>query len=407
MQNKRSYSCFMNSPESHDSVFNHNNYPNNDENIEYGYRYRYPDLFYLNNHQNITSENKDKNIFFTENNHKNDERFQILKPNIFYTHKKSVFQPVIRKNQATFKNPSHNSDYLQNNNDEEKKKLSSKDINRLLNIFIKLDSSKLTKNNDEAIMKINEILKKGDFTIKKLFNVETFLLKFLKGEEINNDMISELNDIEKVLITAFLVKKKYLDVDFLEFNTKSIKFIQERGCHKRSEQEYKTVLKKAFKQMIYIFNQKNLIFDSNKKHFYKHYFGEILDQLNIPIENIELEYLFNEKKNQSKKRKSKKNYAQILKTSSKFMNDLNDYLDNSFKYNGKNFGSIDDATKDINKKVPGIVMKWKNDLMKNDDSDSISKFLIEFFKNKKIKLPWSFTEISKAIISVKELMLLK
>jgi hypothetical protein len=404
--NKRSFEDFQNLYESNLSGLNS---PMN----EYNYRNRNTDS--QQQFENMSNSSYVKNETLNSKypkmifpfHYPTDYQRQLLYPDMNQYYKKSVFQPIAKTPKTHFNNLPKNFFYLQKSNESKNKKLSSIDLNSLLNIFIKIDSLKANKNNDEVLIKITEILQKADFSVKKLFSIETFLLKFLKGEEISNDMIEQLNDLEKILVTAFLVKKKYIDVDFLEFNTKSIKFLQERGCRKRTEQEYKTVLKKAFKQMISIFNQKNLIFDSKKTHFYKHYFGEILDRLNIPIENIELEYLFNERKNKSTKRKSKKNYAQILKTSSKFMNDLNDYLNNSFKFNEHNYGSLDDAKKDIENKVPDIVMKWKKEMIEAEDLTSLSKLLLKFFTNKKIKLPWSYKEISKAIGSVKNLLLLK
>ena len=207
---------------------------------------------------------------------------------------------------------------------------------------------------------------------------------------------------------AFLVKKKFFDVDCFEFTPESISFFQSRMTSKRNEQEYKIVLKKAFKTMINAFNQERGFYDSSKRHFYQEYFGDFAKVQAIPLEDLELENLFNEKgKAKKKKRKSKKNYAQILKTSPAFLKLLSEYLDNKFAVGVKMTGSKNDAIREIKKKVPDLVNKWKTRMLLEEDNPphiQMSEFFGKFFVNKKVKLPWSVHEISRAVKSVKHLL---
>jgi hypothetical protein len=280
-------------------------------------------------------------------------------------------------------------------------------LKKVMQIFLKMDTIKkkeigIYKN------KLISLFKKLNIESHRMKSLQKFLEKFLMEEKINQEDVNALNIAEKVIFMAFLVKKKYFDVDCFDFNAENISFFQDRITVKRNEQEYKIILKKAFKTMINAFNQENGFYDSSKRHFYKQYFGEFANSQSIPLEDLELENLFNEKgKKKIKKRKSKKNYAQILRTSPKFLDRLSEYLDNKFKSGPKLTGSKYDAIREIKKKVPDLINKWKTRILMEEDNPphiQMAEFLGKFFTNKKVKLPWSVHEIKRAVKSVKHLL---
>jgi hypothetical protein len=282
-------------------------------------------------------------------------------------------------------------------------------LKKIMQIFLKMDS---IKKKEVAIYKNKLIPLFAKLQIKshRMRTLQNFLEKFLMEEKITDNDINELNIVEKIIFMAFLVKKKYFDVDCFDFKSENLEFFQKRITVKRNEQEYKIILKKAFKTMINAFNQEKGFYDSSKKHFYKEYFGDFADSQSIPLEDLELENLFNEKgKKKLKKRKSKKNYAQILRTSPNFLKRLSEYLDNKFQVGPKITGSRQDAIREIRKKVPDLINKWKTRILLEEEDNipthvQIVEFLGKFFTNKKVKLPWSVHEIKRAVKSVKQLL---
>ena len=280
-------------------------------------------------------------------------------------------------------------------------------LKKVMQIFLKMDS---TRKKEIAIYKkkLIPLFEKLQLTSHRMKTLQEFMEKFLMNEPILPEDLERLNVAEKLVFMAFLVKKKYFDVDCFDFKSETLRFFQERNTMKRNEQEYKIVLKKAFKTMINAFNQERGFYDSSKRHFYKEFFGEFARSQSIPLEDLELENLFNEKGTKKpKKRKSKKNYAQILRTSPRFLERLSEYLDNKFMVGPKQTGSKFDAIREIKKKVPDLINKWKTRMLMEEDNPphiQMAEFFCKFFTNKKVKLPWSVNEINRAVKSVKQLL---
>ena len=280
------------------------------------------------------------------------------------------------------------------------------DVKPLTLVFMKLDRAKkpaAAKMKKELVSKLRHV---GlDRIVLK--NLEPVLLKFLMGEKIDNSDLQNLRVCERVLLAAYLVKKKYLDVDTLQMTAESINWFEKRATVKRNEQEYKIILKKAFRALISQFNQNQLKFDGDKSHFYEHHLGEFARINNLDLPSLYLEALFNEKGSKApSKRKSKKNYAQILRTSPSLMRDIKMYLDNRFQLGTRATGSRRDAEKEIKRKVPDLLNKWKSQLFTQETSaaEQMADFLIKFFTNKKVKLPWSVNEVERAVSAVKNLL---
>ena len=280
-------------------------------------------------------------------------------------------------------------------------------LKKVMQIFLKMDTVR-KKEIGIYKSKLIPIFQKLGLRSHRMKTLNEFLEKFLMEEKITEEDVNALNVAEKLVFMAFLVKKKYFDVDCFEFTAENISFFQDRITVKRNEQEYKIVLKKAFKTMISAYNQEKGHYDSSKRHFYLEYFGDFATSQSIPLEELELENLFNEKgKAKAKKRKSKKNYAQILRTSPVFLKRLTQYLDNKFSVGPKLTGSKHDAIREIKKKVPDLINKWKTRMLMEEDNPphiQMAEFLAKFFTNKKVKLPWSVREINRAVKSVKHLL---
>ena len=280
-------------------------------------------------------------------------------------------------------------------------------LKKIMQLFLKMDS---IRKKEIAVYKKKLIphFEKLNLMSHRMKTLQSFMEKFLMNERIDQNDIDALNVAEKLVFMAFLVKKKYFDVDCFEFKPEVILFFQDRITMKRNEQEYKIVLKKAFKTMINAFNQESGFYDSSKRHFYKEFFGDFATSQSIPLEDLELENLFNEKgKKKAKKRKSKKNYAQILRTSPRFLKKLSEYLDDRFLIGPKRTGSKCDAVREIKKKVPDLINKWKTRMLMEEDNPprvQMAEFFAKFFTNKKVKLPWSVNEIKRAVKSVKHLL---
>lgn len=280
------------------------------------------------------------------------------------------------------------------------------DIKGLTLLFMKLDRAKkagAAKMRKELIHK----LRVGGLDRIVLKNLEPVLLKFLLAEPVDKSDVDSLRVCERILLGAYLVKKKYLDVDTLQMTGESINWFEKRATVKRNEQEYKIILKKAFRALISQFNQNQLKFDGDKAHFYRHHLGEFAQANDLELSSLYLEALFNEKGSRNpSKRKSKKNYAQILRTSPSLMADIKKYLDNKFEMGTRAIGSRRDAEKEIKRKVPDLLNKWKSQLFtqENSPSEQMADFLIKFFTNKKVKLPWSVNEVDRAVVAVKNLL---
>ena len=279
---------------------------------------------------------------------------------------------------------------------------------KLIELFVTINS--ISKAHVFSFQKkLETLLKSLNFKDLRIKYLDEFIIKFLINGAMDNEDIESLTKTEKVLFLAFLVKKRYHHIDSFSFSPENLMFYGRKKTMKRNEQEYKIILKKAFNSMINSHNQENNIFNNSKTHFYKKYFGEFAEEHNLSIDDLQLENLFNEKKTTFfKKRKSKKNYAQILRTSTNFLSKLSEYLNNRFSVGSKINGSGIDAMKEIEKKVPNLINKWKVTLLMYEEDSSneqkFTNFFLNLFANRKIKLPWSLNEVERAVVSVKTLL---
>ena len=244
-----------------------------------------------------------------------------------------------------------------------------------------------------------------DIKMNHLIGLKSLLSKFMKEEEITEkDM--DLSNLEVLLFCLFLVKKRYLDLEALTWTPECLNQFRNQEMLKRSEQNYKVVLKRAFKTLISTFNAKNSILGGNENEFYKYYFGDVSKEFGISLDSFKPQQIFNEVKSRKQtkkfeKRKSKKEFASMLKKSDAFMDLLHRYLKDDLIINKKKEGIFIDCMKELDRKLPLMIFNWQKRLgNENNFKNEFIKFLVETLVNDKVKLPWSASEVRRGVSSV-------
>ena len=244
-----------------------------------------------------------------------------------------------------------------------------------------------------------------DIQMNHLIGLKNLLSKFMKEEPISEkDM--DLSNLEIILFCLFLVKKRFLDLEALRWTPECLNQFRNQEMLKRSEQNYKVVLKRAFKTLISTFNTENSILGANEDEFYKHYFGAVSAEFGIPIDAFKPQQIFNEIKTQKQsgkveKRKSKKEFALMLKKSTDFMELLQSYLSDELVIGGKPEGIFRDCMKELDRKLPLMIFNWQKRLGNEKCfRDEFIQFLVETLVNDKVKLPWSASEVRRGVSSV-------
>lgn len=247
-------------------------------------------------------------------------------------------------------------------------------------------------------------------------NLENFMLKFFCKEKIGEADIESLSMTERLVFMAVLVKKRYHDVDDFDFTPETIQYFKMRSTVKRKEQQYKIILKKCFKALINQFGSrmsarfktKIIARVDAKEKFYNYYFGALVESSDLTMKDIYLETIFNETKDKrGKNRQSKKKVANLLCESPEFNSLLGDYLNDKCLEEGKRTGVQLKALTEISSKVPLIISNWKKSLHGQSAASAegrVADFLVDFFANKRIKLPWTTKEVEHAVESVKQLL---
>lgn len=252
---------------------------------------------------------------------------------------------------------------------------------------------------------IESCLEGVEVRMNHLIGLKNLLSKFMKEEPVTTEDL-QLSNLEILLFCLFLVKKRYLDLEALQWTPEVINQFRDREMLKRSEQNYKVVLKRAFKTLISTFNAENSILGGSENEFYEHYFGDVAREFGLSIDLFKPQQIFNEIKRggQAKKfekRKSKKEFASMLKRSASFMSLLQKYLQDRLVINGKKEGIFRDCMKELDRKLPLMIFNWQKRLGNEKNfKEEFVKFLVETLVNDKVKLPWSAAEVRRGISSV-------
>jgi hypothetical protein len=259
---------------------------------------------------------------------------------------------------------------------------------------------------DHYKKKLRSLLNNVKIITNDLSQLHSLLLKFLLNKKIQEDDL-ELSDLEIMLFCIFLVKKNYQMVDFMKWTPESFNRLRVIELKKRSEQNYKVILKRFFKKIIKNFNSENNLNINDDLEFYKFHFEELATAHNENWRLLRYGNVFNEKHSSplpTNERKSKKLFAKILKQNSVFMKKLNDYLSNQLILGSKTHGIHIDYSLILGNKVNLLIDKWKNRLYSNKNLKArVCKFVQDQIKNNKIKLPWGYTELDQGILNVKKL----
>lgn len=260
--------------------------------------------------------------------------------------------------------------------------------------------------------KLIKHLKRLELGKLRVTGLEGFMLKFFGNDPISQADVDTLGPVDKLVFMAVLVKKRYPDADDFDFRPETIGYFRMKSTVKRKEQQYKFVLKKCFKALIRKFDSGQTTNRQAKKklktEFYRHYFGELVEHSELSLADICLENIFNEQKSRlGSQKKSKKTVARLLRANPKFVRELTDFLDGKCVWQGRPRGVKLEAISEISRKMKLLVSRWKQSLLGPTDQPTdarVADFLIGFFANKRIKLPWSIRENEQAIESVKELL---
>lgn len=243
--------------------------------------------------------------------------------------------------------------------------------------------------------------------LSNLGGFQNLLTKFLQGEVIRAEDL-RLSDLEVVLFLLFLVKKKFRTLDNLEWNCESLNELRAAGVNKRSEQNYKIILKRFFKKVILDFNRRRRLNLKDDFEFYRFHFAEISEKLSHDWRKLRFETVFNEKRvcfSVEYQRQSKKLFARILKRSEPFMNLLEKYLTSRLEIDGKTHGIVVDYMPILKKKIFQLIGKWAESFKKKGRNleERVAEFVLDKMRNNKVKLPWSLVEIEQGVSNVRRL----
>lgn len=256
-------------------------------------------------------------------------------------------------------------------------------------------------------VKFESVLARLDLRLNCLDGFQNLLLKFLLGRRIDPADL-RVSDLEAVLFLLFLVKKKFKILDGLEWTCDSLNAVRAAGVNKRSEQNYKIILKRFFKKVIRDFNRRRALDLKDDFEFYRFHFAEISEKLNHDWRKLRFEIVFNEKRvcfSVEYQRQSKKLFARILKRSRPFMKLLEEYLASRLVIEDKTHGIVVDYMPILRKKIFQLIGKWGDEFNRKglDLERKLSEFVLDKMENNKVKLPWSMVEIEQGILNVRRL----
>ena len=312
-----------------------------------------------------------------------------MNQNSFNTHENTLFKKIVRPEA-----------------ENQKKKGVASHIYKIMKNMSKIIYDRTLRRDKERLRKdIQTCLEDVDIEMNHLIGLKNLLSKFMKEEPITEKDMN-LSNLEVLLFCLFLVKKRYLDLEALSWTPECLNQFRNQEMLKRSEQNYKVVLKRAFKTLISTFNAENSILGGNENEFYEFYFGEVSKEFGISLDSFKPQQIFNEIKSRKQtkkfeKRKSKKEFASMLKKSAGFMDLLQRYLKDDLTINNKKEGIFIDCMKELDRKLPLMIFNWQKRLgNENNFKNEFIKFLVETLVNDKVKLPWSASEVRRGVSSV-------
>lgn len=283
----------------------------------------------------------------------------------------------------------------------------SENFHSIMQMIVNMYSTRAEKTKFEIeLCQFKKMLTYLRLKASPLTNFHNLICKFLKGDTLNpSDLL--LTDLEIILFCIFLVKKRFKKIHHLKWSAESMNAVRECGVNKRSEQNYKIILKRFMKKVIRNFNQKKGNSAKNDAYFYKYHFKAIADSMDYDWRKLRFENVFNETRvdySVQTRRQSKKFFARILKKSSAFMGLMNEYLDNELMLDGQRCGIVMDYLPIQMSKANLLTDKWRTSINAMASvQEALGDFVAKQLLNNKVKLPWSLVEIGQGIETVRRL----
>jgi hypothetical protein len=228
--------------------------------------------------------------------------------------------------------------------------------------------------------------------IQILFNLQKFLYKlFMNIEFESSDMM--LKPIEKEIISAIVKKKKFIGFQNIQFQQKFFNKAKTSNLRKKTEDGLKFVFKKAIRELKKEFKNTMLTpgtklkTDALDKAFYGHYFGQISEHFNIPLESF-FHFRNWKKRNSPHIPKSiTKKYMSRLKLNSNFISKIYTFLHQKLINSFRVFNS---------KKIRTMVIKWEKIIEEFGIDAGLSK-IQKMINSRGNKIPWTMSEVYHAL----------
>ena len=257
------------------------------------------------------------------------------------------------------------------------------------------------------VVLLKNLLNRVDIQDSNLCDLKQLLRKFLTNQPVHSKDI-QLSNLEILLFVVYLIKKKFKRITHLRWNCSYLNDLREAYPKKRSEQNYKVILKRFFKKVIADFNRRKALPQKNEHEFYQFYFAKAARSLNYDFNLLKFQLVFNETKvarsNNHAPRHSKRIFARVLNKCPDFMRMMEDYMNNHLKLNNKIHGIYKDYSAILDKKLTMLLFKWRQAL--NTETDlraELADFIVNKLLNDKVKLPWAYQELHQGILNVRDL----
>lgn len=229
-------------------------------------------------------------------------------------------------------------------------------VNNRLNTPLK----KVKEFKEEFFLKKRCSLIQTKITLKKKFfrlcNLESFLYKlFINKEILPEDIV--LNKMEQKIVTMIIKKKKFLGYKNIKFTCKFFNFTRQTPIQKKTEDGLKYIFKKAIKHLRNKFFEKHSEYSYEKISlreryyiFYSHYFGEISNTNNIPLECFFHFRNWKRLENPNIPKSVTKKYVSHLKLNPNFVNKIKSFLIHEF---------FNVFKKTCKRKIRQLVFQWE------------------------------------------------
>ena len=264
-----------------------------------------------------------------------------------------------------------------------------------------LKNSSLTSlpRNQVTSLKEFEEIEFKDHNLNAKIGIEAVILKIFYREKIDEGDL-RLTHRDFSILNSLLQRKFMKAVDLELYKADQVKMVTmienliNFSSNKRPEECHKFILSKSFKYLRKSFKSSTIDDTENTAEFYEYYFKSAAIKLNLQVSDF---YFPSKSKSIKNPNSLNGEYFAKLFESDIFIADLQSYMAGPL---------ITEHKSEIKKKIVKMLKKWDDQFKANPDS--VDRHLLavksEIVKNKKFKLPWTFSELSEAIFRVNELV---